>query len=119
MNIRGVSLEDRQAEGESVSRPPVHVPSLFPQDSHGAKQQHASILGSKGHWASQVALVVKNPPANAGDTRDAGSVFGLGRSPRGRHGNPLQYSYLENPMGRGAWLATVHRILKGQTQLSH
>ena len=79
MNIRGVSLEDRQAEGESVSRPPVHVPSLFPQHSHGAKQQHASILGSKGHRASQVALVVKNPPANAGDTRDAGLIPGLGR----------------------------------------
>ena len=49
-------------------------------------------------WASQVALVVKNPPANAGDIRDAGSIPGLGRSPRGGHGKPLQYSCLENPM---------------------
>ena len=53
-------------------------------------------------WASQVALVVKNPPANAGDRRDMGSVPGLGRSPGGRHGNPLQCSCLGNPMDGGA-----------------
>jgi len=52
--------------------------------------------------ASQVALLVKNPPANAGDIRDKGSVPGLGRSPGGGHGNPLQYSHLENSMDRGA-----------------
>ena len=52
--------------------------------------------------ASQVALVVKNPPANAGDLKDAGSIPGLGRSPGGGHGNPLQYSCLENPLDRGA-----------------
>jgi len=56
-------------------------------------------------WASQVALVVKNLPANAGDVRNMGSIPGLGRSP-GEHGNPLQYSCLENPMDRGAWQAT-------------
>ena len=50
--------------------------------------------------ASQVVLVVKNPPSNAGDTRDAGSIPGSGRSPGGRHGNPLQYSYLENHYGQ-------------------
>ena len=48
--------------------------------------------------ASQVALVVKNPPANAGGIRDASSIPGSGRSPGGGHDNPLQYSYLENPM---------------------
>ena len=53
--------------------------------------------------ASQVALVVKNPPANAGDKRDVNSIPGLGRSPEGGHGNPLQFSCLENPMDRGAW----------------
>ena len=53
--------------------------------------------------------VVKNPSANAGDTRDAGSISGSGRSPGGGHGNPLQYSCLENPMDRGASWATVHR----------
>ena len=52
-----------------------------------------------------VALVVKNPPANAGD---ADSVPGSGRSPGGEHGNPLQYSCQDNPMDRGAWWATVH-----------
>ena len=56
----------------------------------------------------QIALVVKNLPANAGDTRDVGSIPRSGRPPGGGHGNPLQYSYLENPMDRGAWRATVH-----------
>ena len=60
-------------------------------------------------WASQVALVVKNPLANAGDTGDAGLIPGWGRSPGGGHGNPclriLQYFCLENPMDRGAWQA--------------
>ena len=49
---------------------------------------------------SQVALVVKNPPANAGDIRDIGSIPGLGRSPGGGHGNPFQYSCLANPHGQ-------------------
>ena len=66
-------------------------------------------------WASQVAPVVKNPPANAGDIRDTGSVLGLGRSPGGEHGNPLQYSCLENPMDRGTWGALVHRVTKSWT----
>ena len=51
--------------------------------------------------AFPVALVVKNPPANAGDTRDMGSIPGSGKSPGGRNGNPLQYSCLGNPMGAG------------------
>ena len=59
---------------------------------------------------SQMALVVKNPPANAGDIRDAGSIPGSGRSPGGGHGNPVQYSCLENPMDRGHWWATVHGV---------
>ena len=54
--------------------------------------------------------MVKNPLTNTGDVRDASSIPGLGRSPGGGHGNPLQYSCLENPMGRGAWRATVHGI---------
>jgi len=61
--------------------------------------------------------VVKNPPAKAGDIRDVSSVPGLERSPGGQHGNPLQYSYLKNPMDRGAWQATVHGVAKSQTQL--
>ena len=62
-------------------------------------------------WDSRVALGVKDPPASAGDARDAGSVPGLGRSPLEEHGTPLQYSCLENPMDRGPWRATVHRIV--------
>ena len=61
-------------------------------------------------WASQVVLVVKNSPAKAGDIRDMGLIPGSGRSPGGGHGNPPQYSCLENPMDRGAWWATVHRV---------
>ena len=63
-------------------------------------------------WDFQVVLVVKNPPANGGDIRDVGSVSGLGRLPGGGHGNPLQYSCLENPMDRGTWQAIVHRITR-------
>ena len=59
---------------------------------------------------SQVVLVVKNPPANAGDIRDSGLIPGLGRSPGGGNGNPFQYSYLGNSMDRGAWWATVHGV---------
>ena len=64
-----------------------------------------------------VVLVVKNPAANAGDVTDAGSIPGLGSSPAGGQGTPLQYSYLENPIDRGTWLATVHRIAKSWTRL--
>ena len=54
--------------------------------------------------------MIKNPPVNAGDVRDAGSVPELGRSPRGGHGNSLDYSCLENPMDTGVWGATVDRV---------
>ena len=64
--------------------------------------------------ASQVALVVKNSPANAGDIRDMGSIPGLERSPAGGHGNSLRYSYLENATDKGALKATVHRNAKSQ-----
>ena len=61
--------------------------------------------------------MVKNLPANAGNVRDAGLISGLGRSPGERNGTSLQYSGLENPMGRGAWQATVRRVPKSWTQL--
>ena len=67
--------------------------------------------------ASQVALVVKNLSANAEDIRNVGLIPGLGRSPGEGNGNALQYSFLENPMGREAWKATVHRVAKSQTEL--
>ena len=59
-----------------------------------------------------MALVVKYSLANAGDIRHTGSIPGLERSPGEGHGNPLQYSGLENPMDRGSWWATVHRVTK-------
>ena len=68
-------------------------------------------------WASQVMLVVKNQHANARYIRVAGLIPQLGRSPRGGHANPLQYSCLENPMDRGAWRRAVHRVTKSWTQL--
>ena len=65
--------------------------------------------------ASQVALVVKNLPANAGDIRDEGSIPGSGRAPGEGNGNSLRYSCLGNPMDREAWWATVHRVAKSWT----
>ena len=62
-------------------------------------------------------LAIKNLPVHAGDIRDAGSIPGSGRSPEGGHGNPLQYSCLENPTDRGSWWATVHGVTQSQTRL--
>ena len=62
-------------------------------------------------------LYQTKPPANPGDVRDAGLIPGSGRSPRGGHGSPLQYSCLENPMDRGTWRTTVHQVAKSQTRL--
>ena len=62
--------------------------------------------------------MAKNSPADAGDTGDPGLIPGSGRSPGGRNVYPLQYSSLKNPMDRGAWQATVHRVAKSQTQLT-
>ena len=66
---------------------------------------------------SQLALVVKNPPANAVDRRDTSSIPGSGKSPGGGLSSPLQYSCLGNPLDRGAWQATVHEVTKSQRQL--
>ena len=66
-----------------------------------------------------LGTVVKSLPANVGDTGDAGSIPGLGRSPGVGNGSPLQYSCLENSVDRGAWQATVHGVTKSQTQLSN
>ena len=65
-------------------------------------------------WASQVALVGKNLPANAGEMRDAGSIPRLGRTPGGGYGNPPQYFCPGNPMDREAWWATLHSVAKSQ-----
>ena len=73
------------------------------------------LLLQRQQYGHSARLVVKNLPANAGDT---GSIPGLGRSPGGGHGNPLQHSCLENPLDRGAQGATVDRVAQSQTQLS-
>ena len=70
---------------------------------------------SKDCGTSHMVLVVKNPPANAGDKRDMSLIPGPGRSPGVGNGNPLQYSCLENPMDRGAWQVIVHRVAQSQT----
>ena len=64
-----------------------------------------------------MVLVVKNLPVNVGDIRDMGLIAQSGRSPGGGHGNPLQYSCLENPMDKGAWWVIVHKVAKSRTQL--
>ena len=61
--------------------------------------------------------MVKNAPANSGDGGDSGSIPWLGRSPGAGNGNPPQYSFLENPMDREAWWATVYGVAKSQTRL--
>ena len=83
----------------------------------------SNAVTSSGTWANPFTflgflgevLVVKNPPANAGDKREVGLIPGSRRSPGGGHGNPLQYSCLENPMDRGAWQATVHGVAESDT----
>ena len=72
-------------------------------------------MGFRDTWASQVSLVVNNPPANIGNVRDMGLILGLGRSPEERHGNPLQYSCLENLMDTGAWRAAVQGVAKSHS----
>ena len=82
---------------------------------HFAPSKRTELPHWDPHWASQVMIVVKNLPANAGDLRDAGSIPRSGRSPGEGNGNPLQYAYLEKPMDRGGWQATVHRVAESDT----
>ena len=74
-------------------------------------------LKNRDHGLFQGVLVVKKPPTNAEDLRDTGSIPESGRSLGEGHGNPLQYSCLENPLDREAWWAVVHRVTKSWTQL--
>ena len=90
---------------------PDGLPSM---GSHKVGQDWSDLAAA----ASQVALMVKNSPANAGDVRDVGLLPGLGRSPGEGNGNPLQYSCLEGPIWtEGTWRATVHRVTQSQKQL--
>ena len=83
----------------------------FKIDGYNSRKFYANLMVTTG--ASQVVLVVKNPPASAGDLRGTGLIPGLGRSPGRGHGN--QYSCLEIPMDRGAWRAAVLGVTKNQT----
>ena len=87
------------------------VPSWATLETEGKGKKCAPI------WDSQVALAVKQLPANAGDVRNVGLIPGSGRSSGGGHGKPLQYSYLESPMGREDWQAIIHRGTKSCTWL--
>ena len=108
-SARGWSSQKPQQEAKALNVVEVHRRHLT------CSKNYVITYGSKG--ASPVTLVVKNPPANAGDTRDVGLMPGLGRSPAGGPGNPLRYSCLENPMDRGAWWAGVHGVAKSRARL--
>ena len=100
---------------ESTSVSPTGVGALgLPSQPRGSENWS----WAKAARASQVVLVVKNPPDKAGDTGDAGSITGLARSPVGRNGSLHQYSCLENPMDREAWWATIHGAAKSWTWLN-
>ena len=94
---------------------PLHCPPQFP--AGWAPFVHHGVQLINFFACSQVALVVKNLTPNARDIRDSGLIPGLRRSPGGGHGNPLQCSCLENPVDRGAWWATVHRVTESWTGL--
>ena len=90
----------------------------IPEWEHLHKYAQSSLILSGELHSPQMVLVVKHPPANSGDIRDTGLISGLGRSPGGGNGNPLQSSCLENPMNRGAWWAAVRGVTKSHVQLS-
>ena len=119
--VQFLGWEDPLAKGKAtyssilVLRVPWAVQSMGSQRVGQDWVTFTSLPRRQGR-ASQVALAVKNSPANAGDVRDIGSIPGSGRSPEGGNVNPLQYSCLENPMDRGAWWPTVHGITKSWTR---
>ena len=90
--------------------------TMFRQKPEGSHQGNGQTWDVKR--TSQVVLVIKNPPANAGDIREVSLIPGWGRPPGEGHGSPLQHSCLENPMDRGAWWAMVPRVSKSLTQLT-
>ena len=86
------------------------IPSRIWQSNNGFRQINSDITNNGlPQWLSG-----KEPACSAGEAGDMGSIPESGRSPGGGHGNPLQYSCLENPMDKGGWQATVHRVAKSQ-----
>ena len=111
----GLSLHRQRANSFSVDQ---SVAKALGKWQFVLDRRRKGISGAiKSSWASQVAVVVKNIPANGGGIRDTSLIPGSGRSPGGGHDNSLQYSCLKNPMDRGAWRATVHRITKSWIRL--
>ena len=102
------SLEKEMATHSSI------LAWRIPRTEEPGKLQSMEFQTVRHDW---VTHKVKNLPAIAGDIRDLCSILRLGRSPGGGHGNPLQYSCLENPMDRGAWWATNHGVARSPTQL--
>ena len=96
-SIHGI-FQARVLEWGAIAFSNIGINKIMQNDKFCEENKTSNVM----EGASQVALVVKNMPANAGDLRDPVLIPGLGRSPRGEHGNPLQYSCLENPMDRGA-----------------
>ena len=96
---------------------PLQIPEGKTNNLMGTWREDSNRPFTENRGSFQVLLVVKNLPANAGAIRDSGSIPGSVRSHGEGNGNPLQYSCLENPVDRGAWWATVHRVTKSQTWL--
>ena len=117
LNLTGEKLSSEEKVGSEEWRR--YLDRGIVQGLLGAKGSFCfSYLEFSGSWASQVVLVVKHPSANAGDINDVGSISWSRRSPGEGQGNPLQNSCLENPVDRGAWRATVHRVSKSWTRLT-
>ena len=93
-----------------------NISDLFLEYSENLKKKKILLKVTAVFQASLVTLLVKNPSADARVLRNTGSIPGSGRSPEGGHGNPLQYSCLENPMDKAAWWAAVHSVAKSWTQ---
>ena len=115
--VQSRSFMDRRVLSTALIPSPGDLPNLWIETRSTALQANSLPTGAfwkltakKSHWASQVALVVKNPPASAEDKRDAGSVPELGTFPGEGNGNPLQYSYLENPIDREVWSIGSQRV---------
>ena len=118
--VRSLSWEDPLEKGKATHSSILAWRMAF--IVHGVSKSGTEVSNFHFHFtftslSLQVALVVKNLPANAGDGRDPGSISGPGRSPGAGHGNPLQYSCLEIPKDRGARWSTVHGVAKSQTRL--
>ena len=128
MSSTSLSLFHIASLHQRLPYPRCHQSLHVPSGSHAASALKMQPVQVHSPWNQAPANVtlsswylmhpIKNLPANAGDTRDTGSIPGSGGAPGGRNGNPLQYSCLENPMDRGAWWATVHGVAKSWTQLS-